>query len=80
MIILSVQELNWLLDGFDLWRKPGKRKPLSAELPRVEVIHELPEHELTCVCGCRKHVISEEISAGWKIMKKFGRELSRIAG
>lgn len=40
----------------------GKRKVLSAELPRVEVIHELPEHELTCACGCRKHVISEEIS------------------
>jgi transposase len=22
----------------------GKRKPLSADLPRIEVIHELPEH------------------------------------
>ena len=40
----------------------GKRNPLSADLPRIEVIHELPEHELTCACGCRKHVISEEIS------------------
>ena len=38
-----------------------KRKALSAELPRVEVIHELPEHELTCACGCRKHVISEQL-------------------
>lgn len=35
----------------------GKRKPLSADLPRIEVIHEL-----TCACGCRKHVISEETS------------------
>ncbi|KPX21431.1 ISPsy5, transposase [Pseudomonas amygdali pv. dendropanacis] len=26
----------------------GKRKPLSADLPRIEIIHELPEHELTC--------------------------------
>ncbi|WP_409339116.1 IS66 family transposase zinc-finger binding domain-containing protein, partial [Pseudomonas cichorii] len=40
----------------------GKRKPLSADLPRIEVIHELPEHELTCACGCRKHVIREEAS------------------
>lgn len=40
----------------------GKRKPLPAVLPRVEVIHELPEHELTCACGCRKHAIGEEIS------------------
>ncbi len=40
----------------------GKRKLLSADLPRIEVIHELPEHELTCACGCRKHVIGEETS------------------
>jgi hypothetical protein len=31
--------------------------PLPADLPRIEVIHELPEHELTCACGCRKHSI-----------------------
>lgn len=40
----------------------GKRKPLSTELPRIEVIHELPEHELACAWGFRKHVISEETS------------------
>lgn len=43
-------------------KRRGKRKPLSADLPRVEVIHDLPEHELTCTCGCRKHVIGEETS------------------
>jgi len=43
-------------------RRRGKRTPLSAELPRVEVIHDLPEHELTCACGCRKHAIGEETS------------------
>ena len=26
----------------------GKRQSLPADLPRIEVIHELPEHELTC--------------------------------
>ncbi|QHF46373.1 hypothetical protein PspS35_22200 [Pseudomonas sp. S35] len=30
-------------------RRRGNRKPLSAGLPRIEVIHELPEHELTCI-------------------------------
>ena len=40
----------------------GKRRPLSADLPRIKVIHELPEHELTCACGCRKHAIGEETS------------------
>ncbi len=27
-------------------RGRGKRKPLSADLPRIEIIHEVPEHEL----------------------------------
>lgn len=43
-------------------KKRGKRKPLPAELPRIEVVHELPEHELTCDCGCRKQAIGEETS------------------
>ena len=38
-------------------KRRGKRKPLPADLPRIEVVHELPEHELTCACGCRKHAI-----------------------
>ena len=36
-------------------KRRSKRKPLPADLPRIEVIHELPDHELTCACGCRKH-------------------------
>ena len=39
----------------------GKRKPLPADLPRCELIHELSRHELTCTCGCRTHSIGEEI-------------------
>ena len=41
-------------------KRRGKRKPLPADLPRIEIIHELPEHELKCVC--RKHTIDEEVS------------------
>jgi len=43
-------------------KRRGKRKPLPADLPRIEVIHELPVHELTCARGCRKHAIGEETS------------------
>ncbi len=43
-------------------KRRGKRQSLPADLPRIEVIHELPEHELTCTCGCRKHTIGEEVS------------------
>jgi len=38
------------------------RKPLPAELPRVEQIHELPETECVCACGCQLQEIGEEIS------------------
>lgn len=49
-------------------KRRGKRKPLPAELPRIEVVHELPEHELTCECGCRKHVMGEETSEQLEII------------
>ncbi|MGH8436322.1 MAG: IS66 family transposase [Pseudomonas sp.] len=49
-------------------KRRGKRKPLPADLPRIEVVHELPEHELTCACGCLKHSIGEEISEQLEIV------------
>ncbi len=56
----------------------GKRKPLSADLPRIEVIHELPEHELTCACGCRKHVIGDETSEQLDIVPMQIRVIKHI--
>lgn len=38
-------------------KRRGKRKPLPADLPRIEIIHELPEYELTCVCGWARHKV-----------------------
>lgn len=49
-------------------KRRGKRKPLPANLPRVEIVYDLPEHELTCECGCRKHSIGEETSEQLKII------------
>jgi len=43
-------------------RKKSGRKPLPENLPRVEVIHDLPEAEKVCACGCRLSKIGEEIS------------------
>lgn len=43
-------------------KRRGKRKPLPAQLPRIDVVHALPEHELTCTCSCRKHEMGEEVS------------------
>lgn len=49
-------------------KRRGKRKPLPANLPRMEVIHELPEHERTCACGSCKQVIGEETSEQLEII------------
>ena len=59
-------------------KRRGKRRPLSADLQRIEVIHELPEHELPCACGCRKHVIGEETSEQLEIVPIQIRVLKHI--
>ncbi|GLK90869.1 hypothetical protein GCM10017655_39330 [Pseudomonas turukhanskensis] len=59
-------------------KRRGKRKPLPAELPRVEVVHELPEHELTCECGCRKQPIGEETSEQLEIIPMQVRVIRHI--
>lgn len=41
-------------------------------------LHELPEHELTCVCGCRKHAIGEEISEQLEIMPMQIRVIKHV--
>ena len=43
-------------------RKRSGRKPLPAELPREEVIHDIPESEKMCGCGCQLERIGEETS------------------
>lgn len=40
----------------------GKRAPLPAELPRIDVLHEVPEAERTCPCGTPMIEIGQEIS------------------
>ncbi|MBA1262742.1 IS66 family transposase, partial [Stutzerimonas stutzeri] len=56
----------------------GKRKPLPASLPRVEVIHDLPDHELTCACGACKQVIGEETSEQLEIIPMQVRVIRHI--
>jgi transposase len=59
-------------------KRRGKRQPLPTNLPRVEVIHELPEHELTCECGCRKQAIGEETSEQLEIIPMQVRVIKHI--
>ncbi|WP_426152528.1 IS66 family transposase [Pseudomonas sp. DC3000-4b1] len=59
-------------------KRRGKRKPLPANLPRIDVVHELPEHELTCDCGCRKQVIGEQTSEQLDIVPMQFRVIRHI--
>ena len=43
-------------------RKKPKRKPLPADLPRVEVVHDISDEEKVCGCGEQLSKIGEEVS------------------
>lgn len=43
-------------------RKKRGRKPLPADLPRVDVIHDLPEAEKHCDCGAVLSCIGQDVS------------------
>jgi transposase len=43
-------------------RKKRGRKPLPADLPRVDVIHDLPEVEKHCDCGAVLSCIGQDVS------------------
>jgi transposase len=43
-------------------RKKAGRKPITPDLPRVQEIHDIPESEKICACGCTLTKIDEEIT------------------
>src|SRR5574338_418310 len=59
-------------------RPRGKRAPLPAELPRIEVIHALPEAERMCACGTPMVEIGEEVSEQLDIVPMQVRVLRHI--
>nr|WP_274604410.1 IS66 family transposase zinc-finger binding domain-containing protein [Pseudomonas sp. CFBP 13710] len=59
-------------------KRRGKRTPLPAGMPRVEIVHELPEHERTCACGTCKQVIGEETSEQLEIIPMQVRVIRHI--
>lgn len=59
-------------------RRRGKRQRLPAELPRVDVIHEIPENERTCACGTAMVEIGAEVSEQLDIVPMQIRVLRHI--
>ncbi len=58
-------------------RKPG-RKPLPQNLPRVEVVHDIPDEQKQCSCGARLSRIGEEVSEKLDIIPAVIRVIKHI--
>ncbi len=56
----------------------GKRSPLPAELPRVEIVHDVPEAERTCPCGTPMVEIGQDVSEQLDIVPMQIRVLRHI--
>jgi transposase len=56
----------------------GKRSPLPADLPRVEVVHDVPASERTCPCGTPMIEIGEDVSEQLDIVPMQIRVLRHI--
>lgn len=56
----------------------GKRAPLPTELPRVDIVHDVPESERTCPCGTPMVVIGQQVSEQLDIVPMQIRVLRHI--
>jgi len=58
-------------------KKPG-RKPLPADLPRVDKVHDISEEEKICACGCQLSRIGEDVSEKLDIIPEQIRVIRHI--
>jgi transposase len=56
----------------------GKRTALPSGLPRVDVVHDVPESERTCPCGSAMVVIGEDVSEQLDIVPMQVRVLRHV--
>lgn len=56
----------------------GKRAPLPASLPRVDVLHDVPEADRTCPCGSPMVLIGQDISEQLDIVPMQVRVIRNI--
>ena len=59
-------------------RKKRGRKSLPEDLPRVEVVHDIPEEEKVCGCGGMKKCIGQEVSEQLDIIPAQVRVIRNI--
>ena len=56
-------------------KKSKARKPIPAEYPRVEVIHDLSEDQKTCSCGCQMTSFGMDVSEQLDVVPAYIRVL-----
>ena len=56
----------------------GKRAPLPVELPRLDVVHDVPQAERTCPCGAPMVEIGQDVSEQLDIVPMQVRVLRHI--
>ncbi|MBC7498898.1 MAG: IS66 family transposase [Herminiimonas sp.] len=56
----------------------GKRRPLPSELPRVDVVHDVPEDQRTCPCGTPMIEIGQDVSEQLDIVPMQVRVLRHV--
>jgi transposase len=59
-------------------RKKGGRRPLPENLPRVEVVHDIPEEDKVCGCGCQMSRFAEEVTEELDIVPRQCRVIRHI--
>lgn len=59
-------------------RKKKGRRPLPEELPRVEVVHDIPDEDKVCPCGSHLSRIGEEVSEKLDIIPAIIRVIKHI--
>ena len=59
-------------------RAKNGRRPIPSGYPRVEVVHDIPEEDKTCSCGCRLTRIGEVVSEKLDIIPQTVRVLRHV--
>ena len=59
-------------------RKKKGRKSIPAHLQRVEEVHDIPEEQKTCPCGCQLSKIGEEVSEKLDIIPQQIRVIRHV--
>ncbi len=66
------------LQSVSYTRKKGGRRPLPADLPRIEQVHDISEEEKICGCGCQLSRIGEEVTEELDIVPRQCRVIRHI--